>query len=534
MIEGFISSMLMFAVKLVAQGIKLLIKFAMATGLWITVALAFLTNFIQKRYFPGLEADSPGIFKIYDTAVGVICLTPFVYITLNNLIKFFSKDPTFSLIGALVGRSATKKESRIVNPKVEKTLLTAEPKGAVFGKYKGAYVGKPEEEDGHILCMGGAGSGKSTGVAIPSLKVWKDRIFAIDIKGELYEKTGKNRTVKKVFNPFQSDAYGYDPFYALQDSDNLAQDIKDITLALIPLPPNVQDPFWIESAQNILTGAMIYFYSNGYSFIKTMETIQGTPIKAMIEVIMDSDNTLAKMFLAQYSGIADQTLTGIMTELSNRIMLFATDESIKQALTKKKTISPEDLEIGCDIYVCIPENKLEQWRSLLTLMVNQFLKHFEKRPDMNCTPVLFLLDEFARLGKIETVINGLATLRSKKITIAMFIQSLAQLDMIYGKEARQVICDNCQYKAILKATDADTQENFSRLVGTYDKSKKGKSANFEQYTNMGRGTGVSQTTEERRIVKPEEFATLKDIILLSPFGYFRVKKNPWYKDKLLS
>ena len=52
---------------------------------------------------------------------------------------------------------------------------------------------------------------------------------------------------------------------------------------------------------------------------------------------------------------------------------------------------------------------------------------------------------------------------------AILTQSLAQLDLIYGRESRQVIADNCSYKAILKATDADTQEYFSKLVGTYDK-----------------------------------------------------------------
>lgn len=99
-------------------------------------------------------------------------------------------------------------------------------------------------------------------------------------------------------------------------------------------------------------------------------------------------------------------------------------------------------------------------------------------------------------------------------------------------EGAQVIADNCQYKAILNATDADTQDYFSRLVGTYDKKKKSQNANYEQYTGMGKGTGSSQTTEERRIIKPEEFATLKDIVLLSPLGFFRADKAPYYKDKV--
>ena len=74
------------------------------------------------------------------------------------------------------------------------TLQTAANlSGVVFGKLGGKYVTMPETTDGHILIIGGAGSGKTAAVAIPTLLSWKGRAFAIDIKGELYEKTKKAR-----------------------------------------------------------------------------------------------------------------------------------------------------------------------------------------------------------------------------------------------------------------------------------------------------------------------------------------------------
>jgi len=126
------------------------------------------------------------------------------------------------------------------------------------------------------------------------------------------------------------------------------------------------------------------------------------------------------------------------------------------------------LEDGIDVFLSIPEDKLEQWKPLLTLITNQFLKHFERRPEQTAKPILFLLDEFPRLGKIENIMTALTTLRSKKITIALIIQSLAQLDYLYGRDCRRVILDNCAYKAILGASDAEAQEYFSRLVGTHN------------------------------------------------------------------
>lgn len=78
-----------------------------------------------------------------------------------------------------------------------------------FGKKGDSYVGKPQDCDGHILVVGGAGSGKSSCIAIPTLETWKGTIFAIDIKGELakyWNHIQRNRERKaKMFNLTKDD-----------------------------------------------------------------------------------------------------------------------------------------------------------------------------------------------------------------------------------------------------------------------------------------------------------------------------------------
>jgi len=190
------------------------------------------------------------------------------------------------------------------------------------------------------------------------------------------------------------------------------------------------------------------------------------------------------------------------------------------------------LWFSIDLTINVPEHLLRQWKNLLSLMVNHFLLFFERRNEAHdLPPILFLLDEFPRLGKIPFIIDALATLRSKRITICLILQSLAQLDMIYGKSERKVIADTCAYKAILGATDPETQEYFSKLVGTYDKAKKGYGVTFDPFVGLlGRSKSENTSTEEKRIIKPEEFATLGDIVLLHPFkpGFLRVGKVPCY------
>lgn len=84
-----------------------------------------------------------------------------------------------------------------------------------------------------------------------------------------------------------------------------------------------------------------------------------------------------------------------------------------------------------------------------------------------------------------------------------------------------------------KGTDRaepETQEWCSKLVGTYDKKKVSSNYNAD-ILGVGKGQGTSSSTEEKRIIKPEEFAYLKDVVCVFPNGYKRLQKANYYEDK---
>jgi type IV secretion system protein VirD4 len=110
------------------------------------------------------------------------------------------------------------------------------------------------------------------------------------------------------------------------------------------------------------------------------------------------------------------------------------------------------------------------------------------------------------------------------VTVSLFVQSLAQLDAIYGEDERRIILDNCRYKAILNATDADSQAYFSRLVGTceVEKESRGVQYDVDDGVETGRGSHWNKTREP--IIHPHEFATLEDVVLITPKGFCRVNK----------
>lgn len=394
---------------------------------------------------------------------------------------------------------------------------------------------KPIGTDGHILIVGGAGSGKSAGIAIPTLKYqWKAPALVIDIKGELLRESHRPRAY--VFNPANPQVTGYDPFYLLHTTDNPIPYIQDIAHALIPIPPDTREPYFKMSAQSILTGHLLFAYKQGYSFVEAIDTLLSTDTKDIFDVEMQDEQV--RKYLMKPAKSGERTLGTTMTELSNGVLLFATDPEIQDALGKSNIITPDLLEQGYDIFLQIPEYRLEHWQNLTALIIQQFLRHFERRPEKRSNvPILFMLDEFPRLGKIEAIRHALATLRSKKITICLIIQSLAQLDTTYGHDQRKEILDNCPYKAILNAADADTQEYFSRLYGVEDRVKisQTRSGYDSTFLNLLTGTqrsvSVNETTEEKRKIKPEDFSDLGDnIVLFTPQGKRIIKKRYYFNE----
>ena len=133
------------------------------------------------------------------------------------------------------------------------------------------------------------------------------------------------------------------------------------------------------------------------------------------------------------------------------------------------------------------------------------------------------MDEFARFGKLEMITAALATLRSKNVNICLMIQSIAQLDRIYGEYDRRIIFDNCQFQAILRANDADTQKYLCELIGTRTSIQRSVSEHEDEF---GDTTGYSRQISEIRdwVIQPHELATLDDVLLLTPYGSCQAKK----------
>jgi type IV secretion system protein VirD4 len=398
-----------------------------------------------------------------------------------------------------------------------------------------------QDNEALVAVFGGSGSGKTECCMKHSLfRTWTEPFVAMDIKGDLcveYETT-ENARETVVLSLREEMGHTLDPFDFIQSDgeENKVANIRELVEILIPLPVNINDPLWKEAPRCIVTAAMLFFYNQGMDdFISIMAEIATTPPATLIQAIAESNDTQAKIYVNNFIkevyvdekgkesivptnkkvivvNCDSKMLLGISQEITNRLAIFASDQRIMRILGKSdKQIKWEDLD-KYNVFISVEENRLSQYSVVLSLIITQLIRTMERRPEMHSPEgkdqqkILLALDEFPRLGKMEVIADAVSTLRSKGVTMLLVMQSLAQLDRIYGKETRRVIMDNMTHVAIFKVTDAESQEYFSRLCGT-------KSEIHEP------------------VIRPHEFATLKDIAVVTPDGLQRVEKEFYHKRK---
>ncbi len=378
--------------------------------------------------------------------------------------------------------------------------------GIVFGKIGKKIITKPPKVEGHSLIVGGTGTGKTRGVVIPTLLKWEGSAVVVDIKGELSEITGSRREKYGkvyIFDP-EFGGHCYNPIELCTSID----EAQDLARTLIPLPEK-GEPFWSQSAQAILAAFVFEGAKNGYTLSDIAERLCTTPIMELVEHCKNHHLREVKILASITYDLPEKTLGGVMGELKSKLITIATDLNIRKA-TEKSDWSPATLEEGATIYLKVSEHLLDQYKDIWTVIISQILKYLSKRGEKKNPPILIGIDEMPRLSKINGLVGALATLRSRNVHIVGVVQSMAQLDEIYGEKQRKIIADNCRFKLVLSATDPETQKYFSDLAGQKTALARG--------TTVGAGfvPNLSQNEQGVPLVRPEEWANLSKPILLAP------------------
>ena len=410
-----------------------------------------------------------------------------------------------------------------------------------MGTYKNRYVRVPTDTIHHYCILGGTGSGKSSTILIDSLlanfsKEHPDSlVFAIDIKGELHEKSTKVFAENVlVVDPSDRTTAGWDAFYRLHGNppdDLIIEAIEEIGQALI-VSTNPKYHFFVENARTMFTGLLTYYFKQGETFIDSINKIlEADTGKLLLDITKDSSpSDLWYKYLAKFAGKDAESIQDCMVEMTTSLSVFSKSDVKFCFRDNAIKSSPYSFREQKSVFLAIPEHLLESYKALLRLCTCQVLQELQRRSEHETTPIMLIIDEFARLGRMEGIFNALSTLRSKKVMILLAFQSLAQCEVIYSKDEARTLTGNCRIKYILEVSDPQTAKTVQDWCGTYRDKK--------ETLNTGKNRNKSYVYEDKAIVEPKDLLALTKkqevILVISGTGYLRVKKVFYFKDKILS
>jgi type IV secretion system protein VirD4 len=83
------------------------------------------------------------------------------------------------------------------------------------------------------------------------------------------------------------------------------------------------------------------------------------------------------------------------------------------------------------VYLVLPPDRLATYARWLRLMLAQALTDLARAPASPARPVLFLLDEFAALGRLEPVERAMGLMAGYGIQLWPILQDVHQLRALY-------------------------------------------------------------------------------------------------------
>jgi len=441
-------------------------------------------------------------------------------------------------------------EDKLVSGKIPKQLqLKRDEPGICFGKkskkFPSHYVGVRQAIDSNCIVIGGAGSNKSVGVAKATLQVWNGSVVVTDVKGELsdyYKELYLNGQVDRpplVFDPMDVEGISYDPFELIEadGESNVVANIVSIAYSIIPYNPHQPDQFWDDRERAILEAGLLYGYRIGLSFSEAMDWIANCTVMELCERMLHGSDPTVNMLLGNILDLKPETAASFDCGLRNRVLPFVTDLRINNAFKGKREgasyFTWADLR-DYNIFLKVPIENTDLCRPIVNLMVSQLLRYLQRQPEKHSDrgsypDLLLLLDEFPVFGHIRGIADGVATLRSKRCHFCLLIQSISQLDKVYGEHDRRIIFDNCQYKVILQACDPETQRFLADMVGTELHTQRSSGKQYDENMDL-RGYTKGKSSTREYAVQPYNLANLDTkCILISPYGVNELEKIQYFE-----
>lgn len=335
----------------------------------------------------------------------------------------------------------------------------------------------------HDLIIGPTGGGKTRNYVLPNLLNSKESFLVVDAKGNLKRQVGGIlerqgfRVLELDFTNLLYSPWGYNPLRFIRwDSERKCwneQDIITVAAALVPVTSRT-DPFWDLSARNYAEALIGYTLDNlpreehtlvsvAKLFAEAETGVLDELMREYCTICPDSFAAMRWKFL-QGGRKADKTYSSILAILSQRLSNFSFSGVQKMFVNQKQIdfaeISREPTAVFVHVSDC--DFSLSNLTSLFyTQALQMLIAEADSHPDNRLQiPVRLYLDDFANLI-IPDMDKTISVIRSREISVSIALQSVTQLEGLYGHDKAMTIIDNCDHLLYLGGQSVET----ARFIG---------------------------------------------------------------------
>jgi type IV secretion system protein VirD4 len=380
----------------------------------------------------------------------------------------------------------------------------------------------------HALCIAPPGSGKSMGIAVEQAHLPRSQIW-FDPKGQNTVITYRQRAAMSRHPPTVLNALGMFPGLPhLKDcgwnpllqpdpqSPEFAGDARCIADAILTKSAGGgNSKFFDIGAENMLTPFVMAECLKERPDLNNIRLELSSPtLLQTLERMAESDVlpvrvAAGRLFTRLSDTNTQNTSINDIIETVLKDLAFLDDPRIAFSMARGGAIDFGALhrEITT-IYLVLPVHELTgNGAKLLRLFVNLALRGLYQNPptnggqpapcrDTGLPPVLFLLDEFAAIGRLEEIIKALGAARDYSIQLFFFLQSLSQLKAHY-KDEWPLFFAGSGAVAAFAPRDWDTAEALSKYFGQRQEMVQTETNN-----------GGSLTPQAVPLIRPEDLMRL--------------------------
>ena len=414
-------------------------------------------------------------------------------------------------------------------------------KGLLLGRRDGRLVGW--SDDRHVLTIAGSRAGKGVSLIVPNLLRYQGSALVVDPKGENAAITARRRAeigqTVHVLDPFGESGRPparFNPLGALDGKTSEAlEDIDTLTDALIEHPER-GERHWTESAKALLRALMLLAiydpYESRRSLVSVRELLMLTHERLSnvagwqqkTEIKMDGKMTpqmaLFKLLKNQIderhghicAGVAEQLEAMGDNERGSVLSAARTQTQWLDNDRMRETLSASDFALEdlkqkrTTIFLCLPSRHMGTHAKWLRLMVMQALAMMQKTRVLVDPPVLFVLDEFATLGHMESVEKAAGLMAGYGVKLWPILQNVGQLKQHYER-AWETFFANCGMVTAFGMADTETCKVMSEMLGQLTVAERIASEASRDALFAG-GAPIRDDRREQPLLAPHELRLL--------------------------